>query len=127
MATRKSRLLLADNNAALTAEVRSAAPDFGFEIISTHLGAWVRDLAVRAAPDLIVLDIVLGDGDGRDILALLKRDARTAHIPVLVWSGRPQGDSDRRISLDLGAEDYADKHDAREMLSKARRILLRFQ
>ncbi len=77
-----------------------------------------------AKPDLIVLDIALPDVDGRDLLAALKKDARTNSIPVVVWSGR-FADSDRRIALDLGAEDYVEKGPPSALVSKIERVLLR--
>jgi len=39
-------------------------------------------------PDLIILDIMLPDGDGRDLLATLRSDAATVNIPVLMISAR---------------------------------------
>lgn len=39
-------------------------------------------------PDLIILDIMLPDGDGRDLLKTLRSDASTLHIPVLMISAR---------------------------------------
>ena len=80
--------------------------------------------AAETKPELVVLDIAFPDADGRDILSALKADARTAAIPVLVWSGRdPQ--SDRKIALDLGAEDYVEKTDAQDLLRKIQRVLQR--
>ncbi len=48
----------------------------------------------------------------------------TAHIPAIVWSGR-EGESDSRISLSLGAEDYIAKTDALLMIRKLERVFLR--
>ena len=39
-------------------------------------------------PDLIILDIMLPDGDGRDLLKTLRADTNTQHIPVLMISAR---------------------------------------
>jgi CheY-like chemotaxis protein len=84
----------------------------------------VCQAAADQKPDIIVLDIHFPDADGRDVLSRLKGDPRTAHIPVVVWSGRdPQ--SDRRIALDLGAEDYVEKRDPSSLLPKIERVLLR--
>jgi len=60
-----------------------------------------------------VLDISFADADARDILNALKTDARTAEIAVLIWSGAVRDpESDRKIALSLGAEDYVEKTDA---------------
>ena len=44
-------------------------------------------------PDLIILDIMLPDGDGRDLLKVLRSDANTAEIPVLMISARFTADN----------------------------------
>jgi CheY-like chemotaxis protein len=90
-------------------------------------GAQALKLAVAEQPDFIVLDIGFPDIDGRDVLAKLKADTLTAHIPVLVWSGRKASDSDSRIALDLGAEDYVEKSDAELLIGKVERVLLRLE
>ena len=123
---RPRRILLADDEDAVQAAVRRVAAKFGHEIISATRGSTVVEQAVHTNPDAIVLDIEFPDADGRDLLAALKRDPRTAHIPVLVWSGRKSNSSDSRIALDLGAEDYVEKDDAQLMLRKLERIFLKF-
>jgi DNA-binding response OmpR family regulator len=99
----------------------------GHEVVQTSLGGDVLSLAIEHQPHLIVLDLAFPDIDGRDVLSRLKADERTAEIPVLVWSGRADAESDRRIALDLGAEDYVEKIDASALLRKIERILLRFE
>jgi len=120
------RILLADDDDAVHAAVRRVASKFGHELISVNRGSTVVEQAIQTSPDVIVLDIEFPDADGRDLLAALKRDPRTAHIPVLVWSGRRANTSDSRIALDLGAEDYVEKSDAQLMLRKLERIFLKF-
>jgi DNA-binding response OmpR family regulator len=59
-------------------------------------------------------------------LSVLKADPRTAGIAVLVWSGDTRDrESDRKIALGLGAEDYMEKTDAQSLLRKIKRVLLR--
>ncbi|MFZ5893537.1 MAG: response regulator [Myxococcota bacterium] len=121
-----ARILLAEDNDELREAVRRVAREHSFEIVQTSHGAEVLTLALDAKPDLIILDVAFSDLDGRDVLARLKADERTQAIPVLVWSGRHEAESDRRIALELGAEDYMEKVDAQTLLRKAQRILLRF-
>lgn len=124
--TEKRRILLAEDNEDLQLAVARVASAHDCEIIKTTSGLAVFDLAVETRPHLIILDFGFPDADGRDVLARLKADARTSDIPVVVWSGRVEGESDRRIALDLGAEDYVEKVDAGALLRKVERILLRF-
>ena len=119
------RLLLADDDPVVQEAVKSAAGRAGHHVIAAMTGAEVFELAVNAQPDFVILDIGFPDADGRDVLARLKADALTARIPVLVWSGRKVSDSDSRIALDLGAEDYVEKSDAELLICKVERVLLR--
>jgi DNA-binding response OmpR family regulator len=121
------RILLAEANEDLQRAVTHLAREYGHEVIQTQLGGEVLLLAIEQRPHLIVLDFGFSDLDGRDVLARLKGDARTASIPVLIWSGRMEAASDRRIALDLGAEDYLEKIDAPALLRKIERVLLRFE
>ena len=122
---RRRRILLADDSSAIQKIVKRVATRFGHELIEVTAGARVLEMAAAELPDVIVLDIEFPDADGRDILTALKADDRTAHIPVIVWSGRQKNASDSRISLELGAEDYVEKNDAQLLLRKLERVLLK--
>ena len=122
---RPRRILLADDNEAIQQVVRRVAEKRGHEVFQATTGATTLEVAIQTQPDVIVLDIEFPDADGRDVLGKLKKDPRTAQIPVLVWSGRVGHDSDGRISLDLGAEDYVTKDDAMLLIRKLERVLLR--
>ena len=124
---RGRRVLLADDDPVVQEVVRCAAEKAGHQLSAATTGAQAFELAVSLQPDLIVLDIRFPDADGRDVLAKLKADPRTAPIPVLVWSARPTSDSDSRIALRLGAEDYVEKSDVQGLIRKLERVLLRFE
>jgi two-component system KDP operon response regulator KdpE len=121
------RILLADDDPAVHRMVHRVATDFGHELVQVRKGVAVLAMALESKPDLIVLDIGFPDADGRDVLAQLKAEPRTTSIPVLVWSGRHDLDSERRIAISLGAEDYVEKTDAQLLMRKIERLLLRFQ
>jgi len=80
--------------------------------------------AAELRPDLVVIDAEVGGLDGRDLLRDLKRDFRTADIPVFVTgeTGHPWG---RSCALELGAVEFLEK----PMLpcGLARRIVLHLQ
>jgi len=120
------RILFADDDPGVQRAIKRLAEKNGFDLVPVTSGGDVYEAAVSNSPDLIVLDIQFPDADGRDVLSRLKADPRTAAIPVVVWSGRdPQ--SDRRIALDLGAEDYIEKRDPATLLPKIERVLLRLR
>lgn len=124
---RSRRILLADNNEAVQRVVRDVAETRGHQLTQATTGASTLILAIETQPDLIVLDLAFPDVDGRDILRQLKMNPATTLIPVVVWSGREGHESDSRISLDLGAEDYVEKDDAHLLLLKLERVLLRLE
>jgi DNA-binding response OmpR family regulator len=120
------RILLADDDEQVQRAVMRTALKNGYDVICVASGSDVLRTAAERAPELIVLDISFPDADGRDILTTLKADPRTAEIAVLVWSGAARDpESDRRIALSLGAEDYVEKTDAGTLLRKIERVLLR--
>ncbi len=126
-AKRSHRILLADDNEAVQDVVRRVWEKHGHQVIRAVTGVDAIELAGTVQPELIVLDLEFPNEDGRDVLARLKADARTAHIPVVVWSGRVGNTSDRKVSLELGAEDYVEKDDAQLLLRKIERLLLRLR
>jgi cyclic di-GMP phosphodiesterase len=119
------KILLADDNRAIQEVVKRIAERRGHQLVQAVTGASTLVIAIETQPDVIVLDMDFPDADGRDVLRQLKVEARTAHIPVIVWSGRDGHGSDGRISLDLGAEDFVEKTDAQLLLLKLERVLLR--
>jgi CheY-like chemotaxis protein len=125
MAT-KGRILLADDDVVLQRSARRVAEAAGYEVFTALTGQQVISIAADTQPDLIVLDIRFPDADGRDLLQVLKRDPRTESIPVLMWSASNY-DSDRRIALALGAEDYVEKGTPATLLPKIARVLLRMK
>ena len=123
---KKGRILLADDDVVLQRAVRRVAEAAGYEVITALTGHEVISIAADTQPDLIVLDIRFPDADGRDLLQVLKLDRRTESIPVLMWSASDY-DSDRRIALALGAEDYVEKGPPSTLLPKIARVLLRLK
>ena len=119
------KILLADDNRAIQEVVKRIAERRGHQVVQAVTGSSTLAVAIETQPDVIVLDMAFPDADGRDVLRKLKLEPRTAHIPVVVWSGRDGHGSDSRISLDLGAEDFVEKTDAQLLLLKLERVLLR--
>lgn len=120
------RILLADSKREVRDAVERLGHEYGYHIVQATTAAEIWKSALGGKLDLIVLDVTLPDADGRDLLAQLKKDPRTARIPVLIWSARDP-ESDRRIALDLGAEDYMEKGPPQDLCGKIQRLLLRLE
>ena len=120
----RPRILVVDDDELLQELVKISLEGEGYVVAQALDGAGMRRELEVALPDLIVLDVVLPDVDGRKLLTALKKDPKTANIPVMLWSARYR-DSDSDIALDLGAEEFLEKGPTDGLSSKIERILLR--
>lgn len=116
------RYLLVEDNAELAdAVVKRLALD-GHAIDHAATLAEAEDCLAAASYDLILLDVMLPDGDGRDFLARKRAHLET---PVIVLTARAQV-SDRVGALDQGADDYITKpFDFSELEARCRAVLRR--
>lgn len=80
----------------------------GYQVIGTTNGRDAVKLAGEEKPDLIILDIMLPEMDGYDVLRILKANRETAFIPVIMLSARGEV-IDKVLGLELGADDYITK------------------
>ena len=79
----------------------------------------------RELPELVILDVMLPDMDGVEILRRLRRTARTRSIPVIMATAKGT-EYDKVIGLDLGADDYLAKpFGMMEMVSRVKAVLRR--
>jgi DNA-binding response OmpR family regulator len=81
---------------------------------------------VRAgAPDLIVLDLMLPEMDGREVCRRLRGDAASAALPIIVVTAKAD-EVDRIVGLELGADDYVTKpFSPKELVARVRAVLRR--
>lgn len=97
----------------------------GFEAIGFENGKDFFEAVRKQLPDLILLDIMLPDVSGMDILSSLKKDPSTKDIPVILASAKGT-EFDKINGLDTGADDYLAKpFGMMEMVSRVRAVLRR--
>jgi two-component system phosphate regulon response regulator PhoB len=76
-------------------------------------------------PDLVLLDLMLPGVDGLEICRLLKREARTSSIPLVMLTAKGE-ETDRIVGLELGADDYIPKpFSTREVVLRIKAVLRR--
>ena len=76
-------------------------------------------------PQLLLLDVMLPEQDGLEVLQTLRRTPETAHLPVILLTAR-SSEYDKVIGLDSGADDYVTKpFGAMELISRVRAVLRR--
>jgi two-component system KDP operon response regulator KdpE len=103
--TRTTRILVVDDEAAIRRFLRTGLVAHGYDIDEAESGAQAIELARAHPPDLVILDLGLGDMDGAEALQQLRR---TSLVPVIVLSVRNDEKEKVRV-LDLGADDYMTK------------------
>ena len=81
----------------------------GHNIVTALNGKDGLDLAKTGNPDLIILDIVMPDMDGYDVLKELKKDEFTKNIPVIMYSSKTKKE-DILLAMKLGVVDYISKN-----------------
>ncbi len=117
-----SKILIIDDDVDLTDLFQDYLQQEGFSVTVAHTGSNGLNLALSGQFDLLILDIMLPDIKGTEILTQLRRDSR---LPILMFSARGD-DIDRIIGLESGADDYVPKPcTPRELVARIRAILRR--
>lgn len=118
-------LLLIDDDQELCDLLVSWLSQEGFQATARHDGESARAYLAGHQPAAVVLDVMLPDGSGLELLKQLRTDH--PDLPVLMLSARGEP-LDRIIGLELGADDYVAKPcDPRELTARLRAILRRAQ
>jgi two-component system OmpR family response regulator len=116
------RVLIVDDDPAIRDVVRFSLARAGFETDEAADGeAALRRVAV-AAPDIIVLDVLMPELDGIEVCRRLRRDS---DVPILFLSSRDD-EIDRVVGLEIGGDDYLVKpFSPRELVARVRAVLRR--
>ena len=104
------RVLLAEDDRFLRKAAETALKRQGFTVLAAVDGEEALRTARAEAPHLILLDLIMPKLNGFDVLQALKKDAPTAHIPVIILSNLGQ-DRDVQQAMDAGATAYFIKTD----------------
>ncbi len=108
----------------LTLQLRKTG---GFSATAAQDGAEGLKKARAELPALIVLDLMLPRMSGLELCKLLKTDAATCHIPIIMLTAKAE-EVDRIVGLEFGADDYVTKpFSPREMILRIKAILRRGQ
>src|SRR5262245_417255 len=97
----------------------------GFKTTAVADGASGLQKARDNRPDCIILDLMLPKMSGLEVCRILKGDAGTSHIPILMLTAKAE-EIDRIVGLEFGADDYVTKpFSPREVMLRIRAILRR--
>jgi DNA-binding response OmpR family regulator len=116
------RILIVDDDVDLFQLVKQFLEPEGFQVEGAHDGPNGLERALSGDYSLVVLDIMLPDMGGLEVLRNLRQKSS---VPVLILTARGE-DVDRIIGLEIGADDYLPKpFNPRELLARVRAILRR--
>ncbi|HYL37976.1 MAG TPA: response regulator transcription factor [Bryobacteraceae bacterium] len=99
------KIVLIEDDSDLFALVKYNLEKEGFAVTGSQTGKGAIELCRRERPDLIILDIMLPDGDGLEICKALRTHSELGHVPVIFLTARVS-ETDRILGLELGANDY---------------------
>ena len=121
----RERILVVDDEEDLLELVNYNLTKEGYRVTCVGSGEQALDEARQALPDLIVLDLLLPSVDGLEVCRLLKSDARTQHIPIIMLTAKSE-EADVVAGLELGADDYLTKpFSPRVLLARIKALLRR--
>ncbi len=101
-------ILIVEDEADLAELLRFNLEREGYSARTVQDGRQVMPEVKRFPPELVILDRMLPGTAGDEIIALLKRDPRTAAIPILMLTAKAE-ESDQLVGFALGADDYVTK------------------
>src|SRR5580700_8298491 len=115
-------LLVVDDEPFLRDAVSASLTFLGFQVTTAGTAADALRLARERPFDLVVLDVMLPDTDGFDVVRRLRRDGR--QVPVIFLTARDT-QADKVTGLTLGGDDYMTKPFGLEELAARIRTVLR--
>lgn len=119
------KILVVDDEANIRQLVRFNLEKEGYTILEAEDGLACLELARREKPELIVLDIMLPGKDGLEVCRLLKAQAATAGIAVIMLTAKAE-EIDTILGLEMGADDYMTKpFSPRELTARVKAVLRR--
>ena len=123
----KERVLIVEDDRDIVKMLEYNLLKEGYKTVSAQDGEKAMDMVSRERPDLIILDLMLPGIDGLEVCKLLKKDSKTAAIPIIILTAKSQ-EADKVIGLELGADDYVTKpFSPRELIARIKAVLRRIK
>ncbi|NIS80135.1 MAG: response regulator [Anaerolineales bacterium] len=121
----RTKLLIADDEADLLAELEPILLRAGFDVVTAHDGEQALRRITEEQPDLVILDVLMPQLDGREVVRRLRQADNWTPIILLTKVGTP---AERALSLQEGADDYINKpFDPIELIARVQAVLRRIQ
>ncbi|MER3421735.1 MAG: DNA-binding response regulator [Chloroflexota bacterium] len=116
-----ARILVVEDEPQMLRSLRLILAGHGYDVVTATTGQTALAEAARRLPDLVLLDLMLPDLDGREVCRQLRE---RSSVPIIVLSAR--GEEQTKVeALDLGADDYLTKPFGTDELLARMRVALR--
>ncbi|MDX2139021.1 MAG: response regulator transcription factor [Chloroflexota bacterium] len=120
-----AKVLIVEDEETLSRNLADKLRGEGFTVFTAGDGEEGLEKVREEHPDLIVLDIMLPKLDGLSLCRIVRRDAATAHIPIIMLTARGT-EVDKIVGLESGADDYVVKpFGLGEFLARVRAVMRR--
>jgi DNA-binding response OmpR family regulator len=121
----KTKILVVDDEPDALELIEVNLKGAGFDVLSAANGRQALEKARATLPALVLLDVMLPEVDGLEVCKSLRRDPKTASIPIIMLTARA-AEIDRVVGLELGADDYITKpFSPRELILRVKNLLKR--
>ncbi|MFN4245813.1 MAG: response regulator transcription factor [Brevinematia bacterium] len=123
----KKYILMIEDDVDIINLTKKPLEQEGFEVgVAMSIKFGIEKIKMEK-PDLIILDLMLQDGDGAEILKWLKRNDKFSDIPVIILTAK-SSEIDKVLLLELGSDDYITKpFSIRELIARIKSILRRYE
>lgn len=122
-----AKLLLVEDDPALSELLEYRFSNEGYHVRCTADGDEALMLAAEDLPDLIILDWMIEGTSGIEVCRRLRRDKKTAHVPIIMLTAR-EAEDDRVRGLEIGADDYLTKpFSPRELFARVVAVMRRIR
>jgi two-component system alkaline phosphatase synthesis response regulator PhoP len=121
----EEKVLIIEDEPDIRELVRYNLEQEGFRVVEAGDGERGLDLVRSERPALLVLDLMLPGIDGVQLCRMLREQAETANLPIVMLTARAT-EIDRVLGLEMGADDYVTKpFSPRELVARVRAVLRR--
>ena len=118
----RRRILVVDDEERMVRFIRMNLEHDGFQVSEAFNGKQAIQTIRDVTPDLILLDVMMPDLDGFEVLETVRE---VSNVPIIMWTAKGEED-DRGRGLELGADDYVTKPcSPRELVSRVKAVLRR--
>ncbi|WP_446898063.1 response regulator [Clostridium sp. LBM24168] len=117
------KILIVDDDENICEVIKMYVESAGYDVRIANDGKSAEEVFLEYKPDLVLLDIMLPNIDGIDVLKWIRKDFET---PVIMLTAKGET-FDKVLGLELGADDYIVKpFEAKEMLARIKAVLRRY-